>query len=187
MGLVKVYKALIRLMGGACSVSILMSMTEAFLSFFTVIKLLPHESPEWSSLVPDSKAKSSSEIVNPTLLTVSYQDSLGIPSLSARSPGWQAWHGAQNNSGKISLVVLFSSLWIAPLVVYCDCAPSTTSLRLLLCLWLWDIFFWWAPACSCWWLFNRYLQFWCSCRRGWVHVLLLCHLEPICLLCLLLI
>ena len=30
------------------------------------------------------------------------------------SPGWEAWHGAQNhhNSGRTSLVLLFSSLWV---------------------------------------------------------------------------
>ena len=29
-------------------------------------------------------------------------------------PGWEAWHGAQNhhNSGRTSLVILFSSLWV---------------------------------------------------------------------------
>ena len=71
VGLVKVYKALIRLMSGALSVPLLMSVSEA-LSFFTVIKL-PHKSSEWSSLVPDSEAESSSEIQNPISFTMSYQ------------------------------------------------------------------------------------------------------------------
>ena len=41
------------------------------LSLFTVIKLLPHKNPEWSSLVADPEAKSSLEIANPTLF-ISY-------------------------------------------------------------------------------------------------------------------
>ena len=31
---------------------------------------------------------------------------------------------------------------------------SYCSLRLLLCLWMWDVFLWWVPASSCQWLFN---------------------------------
>ena len=59
---------------------------------------------------------------------------------------------------------------------YYDCAPLTFLLWLL-CLWTWDIFFfWWVPASSCQWLFNSWLQFWCSCRRRWAHMFLLCHL-----------
>ena len=43
----------------------------------------------------------------------SRSDSLGIPSLFVRFPGWEAWHGVQNlhNRGRTSLVLLFSSLW----------------------------------------------------------------------------
>ena len=37
---------------------------------------------------------------------------------------------------------------------YRDCAPPTISMRLLLCLWMWGIFFWWVPESSYWWLFN---------------------------------
>ena len=55
VGLVKVYKALIRLASGALSVPLLMSMS---LSFLTVKILLPHKSSEYSSLVPCPKAKS---------------------------------------------------------------------------------------------------------------------------------
>ena len=43
------------------------------LSFFTVIKVLPHKNSEWSSLVPGPAAKSSSEVKNQTSFTVSYQ------------------------------------------------------------------------------------------------------------------
>ena len=49
-----------------------MSMSEVSLSLFTVMKLQPHNSPEWSSLVSGPEAKSSSEIMNPILFTVSY-------------------------------------------------------------------------------------------------------------------
>ena len=47
----------------------------------------------------------------------SKSDSLGIPCPLARSPGWEAWHEAQNihNSGRTSLVFFFSSLWVAHL------------------------------------------------------------------------
>ena len=73
VALVKVYKAVIKTGVGAFSVPILMSTSEVSLSFLTVIKLLPHKSSEDSSLVPGPKAKSSSEITNPTLFTISYQ------------------------------------------------------------------------------------------------------------------
>ena len=66
-----------------------------------------------------------------------------------RSPGWEAWHQAQNlhNSGRTSLALLFSGfVGHAPgkygIWFYRDCTPPTISLRLLLCLWMWSIFFW---------------------------------------------
>ena len=34
----------------------------------------------------------------------------------------------------------------------CDFAPPTVLLGLLLCLWMWDILFWWDPTFSCEWL-----------------------------------
>ena len=46
-----------------------------------------------------------------------------------------------------------------------DCTPATILQPLLLCLWTWDIFFWWVPVSSCCWLFSSWLQFWCSHRR----------------------
>lgn len=46
----------------------------------------------------------------------------------------------------------------------------------LLCLWTWNIFFWWVPVASCPWLFNSWLQFWCSRRR--THILPLPLPEP---------
>ena len=50
--------------------------------------------------------------------------------------------------------------------------PPTILLGLLLCPWMWGIFFWWDPTFSCVWLFSSKLQFCCSHRRRWVHVLL---------------
>ena len=47
------------------------------LSLFTVIKLLPHKSPEWSSLVSGPEAKSL-EITNPKSFTVSFQSELTV-------------------------------------------------------------------------------------------------------------
>ena len=42
VGLLKVYKALIRLWGGALSTPLLMSVSEAFSVLLSVIKFLPH-------------------------------------------------------------------------------------------------------------------------------------------------
>ena len=68
-------------------------------------------------------------------------------SVSVGSPGWEIWCGIQNlhNSGRTSLVLLFSSLWVTHPAgmgfdFYCDCAPPTNFLRLF-CLWIWGIFF----------------------------------------------
>ena len=52
------------------------------------------------------------------------------------------------------------SIWF-----YGDCALPTISLQLLLCPWMWGIFFWWVLMFSCWWLFNSQLWFCCSGRR----------------------
>ena len=77
----------------------------------------------------------------------SKSDSLGIPPPIAGPPGWEAWRGAQN---------LHSSAWTSVVCVpqfvshppssygiwfYCDFAHPTISLWLLLCLWMWGIFF----------------------------------------------
>ena len=77
-----------------------------------------------------------------------------------RSPGWEAWHQAQNlhNSGRTSLALLFSGFVGHPpgrygIWFYRDCTPPTISLGLL-CLWMWSIFFWWVLASSCQWLFS---------------------------------
>ena len=61
----------------------------------------------------------------------SKSDSLGIPSSFVRSPGCEAWGGAQNfpYSGRTSLALLFSSLYVAhPASMGFDfsfCAPPT--------------------------------------------------------------
>ena len=46
----------------------------------------------------------------------------------------------------------------------CDFAPPTILLELLLCPWMWGIFFG-DPTFSCWWLFSSELSFWSSHRR----------------------
>ena len=55
-----------------------MSMSKVFSVLFTVIKLLPHKSPEWSSLVSGPEGNSSLEIMNPKSFTVSYQSELTV-------------------------------------------------------------------------------------------------------------
>ena len=69
------------------------------------------------------------------------------------SPTWWIW----------DLILL----WLCP---FCHLSAAS-------CLWTWGIFVWWVPASSCWWLFNSYLQFWCSHRRRWTPILLLHHLQ----------
>ena len=55
-----------------------------------------------------------------------------------------------------------------------DFTSPTLSLGLLLCPWMWGIFFFcWDPTLSCCWLFSNKLQLGISCRRRWAHVFLL--------------
>ena len=65
--------------------------------------------PRLESLLPSVLWKFYNQICWP-----SSSDSLGIPSAFIGSPGCEAWHGFQNlhNSGRTSLVLLFSSLWV---------------------------------------------------------------------------
>ena len=64
-----------------------------------------------------------------------------------QTPGWEAWCGAQNlhSSGWTSVVSVLQFVSHPPssygIWFYCDCAPPTISLCLLLCLWMWSIFF----------------------------------------------
>ena len=81
VGLVKVYKALVRLLSGGHSpspapVPILRSMSEDFsVPFHSLIKLCYTKTLEWSSLVPGPKAKSSTlEITNSIPFTISYHN-----------------------------------------------------------------------------------------------------------------
>ena len=87
-------------------------------------------------------------------------DCMGIPSPFIRSPGWETWGEVQNlcNSGRTSLVLLFSSLWVTH--------PAVIGFRfiviVLLCHLTTDLFvfgrgvsfFWWVPASSFPWWFN---------------------------------
>ena len=57
---------------------------------------------------------------------------------------------------------------------YHDCAPPTISLWLLLCLWMWDIFFLVGSSILLS-MFNSQLQFWCFLRRRGTCVLLPHH------------
>ena len=81
------------------------------------------------------------------------------------------------------LVLLFSSLWIThsagmgfDLNMFVPLLPSWCGFFFVFGHGI--SFFWWVPVSSCWWLFKRWLQFWCSYRRRWAHILLLYHLEP---------
>ena len=68
-------KQLAKTSGGALSVPLLMSMSEAFaVPYNTLIKLCYTKALEWSSLVPGPKVKSSSlEITNLTPFSINYQ------------------------------------------------------------------------------------------------------------------
>ena len=112
--------------------------------------------PKWSLCIPQSCGSP----ITKSCCTSS-PDSLGSPSPFVRSPGLEAWCGVQNlhNSGRASLVLLFSSLWVTQPVGmgfdFChDGIPPTISLWFLLRLWTWGIFFWWIPVSSCHWQFN---------------------------------
>ena len=108
----------------------------------------------------------------------------GIPSPFVRSPGWEAWCGVQNlhNSGRTSLVLLFSGLWVTHLVGMGFDFIMTVLLLPSHCGFLFGLghgvsFLGWVSVSSCWWLSNSWLQIWSSCRRRWAHILLLHHLE----------
>ena len=89
----------------------------------------------------------------------------GIRSPFVRSPGWEAWCGLQSlhHSGRMSLVLLFSSLWATPQAAMEFDFTAVVPLLLPRCsfflvfghLYLFFfIFFWWVPASACPWLFN---------------------------------
>ena len=74
VGLVKGYNALIRLVSGSTLRPPSDVCVRSFLCpFFTLIKLCYTKALEWSRLVPNPEAKSSSGITDPTSFTISYQ------------------------------------------------------------------------------------------------------------------
>ena len=84
---------LLRLASGALSIPLLMSMSEAFsVPFYTLIKLCYTKALEWSSLVPDPEARSSLEITNLTLFTISDQHIDTISSLHSAYGGIKTTH-----------------------------------------------------------------------------------------------
>ena len=73
VGLVKAYKALIRLARRALSGPLLMSVSETFsVPFLILIKLCCMKALQWSTMVPGPEAKSSLEVTNLTQFTISY-------------------------------------------------------------------------------------------------------------------
>ena len=102
-------------------------------------------------------------------------DSLGIPSPFVRSPGWEAWRGIQNlhKSGRTSSVLFFSRFWV---IFSTSMGFDFILIAPLLLSHCGFFFFGCGVSFSCQWLFNSWLQFWCSQRRKWAHVILLRHL-----------
>ena len=84
----------------------------------------------------------------------SRSDSLGIANSFVESTGWEAWPGVQNlhNSGRTSLVLLFSSLWVAhPEDMGFDfimIVPILQSRCSFFCVFGCGVFLWWLPASS---------------------------------------
>ena len=110
---------------------------------------------EWSLWFPQSCGSPVIKSCSP-----SKAGSLEVPSPFARYPVWEAWREAQNlhNSGRTSLVVLFSSSWVTYLVgvgldfiLFVPLLPSHCSFFFVFGC---GISFWWVPASSCWWLVN---------------------------------
>ena len=70
-----------------------------------------------------------------------------IPRLGSLTWGSEPSQQCKNFFGVIVLQSVGSpggyGIWFC-----CDCPPPTVLLGLLLCLWMWDIFFWWVPASS---------------------------------------
>ena len=91
----------------------------------------------------------------------SRSDSLVIPSPFVRYLGWEAWRGVQNlhNSGRTSLVLLFSGLWVTHPV---GTGFDFIMIVLLLpshCGFFFGLghgvsFLEWVSVSSCWWLSN---------------------------------
>ena len=72
------------------------------------------------------------------------------------------------------------ALWASLAGMGCDSKHDFTPPNILLELLLLGhgvYFFWWDPTFSCQWLFRSKLYFESFPRRGWAHILLLCHLD----------
>ena len=80
---------------------------------------------------------------------------------------------------RFCLSVFWASLAGMEFDYECNFVLATILLGLLLYSWIWHIFFWWDSTFSCWWVFSSKWQFWSSCRKTLVHILLLCHHVPI--------
>ena len=94
----------LRLTSGALSASLWCLCQEVALSLFTVVKFLPHKSPEWSSLVSGLEAKSSLDIMNLTFFTISYH--MGSTEMSFSKPqemvkDREAWPAAVHGAAKV--------------------------------------------------------------------------------------
>ena len=119
------------------------------------------------------RLSSSSSIVG--LMTTSSKRSYGTcRTASPRAPAPESghcWPGPPQETLKHSKAGLTQSLWgllvhtrfcLSPPSISVgmgfdsrhDFSPPTILLGLLLCAWMWDIFFWWDPTFSCQWLFS---------------------------------
>ena len=77
---------------------------EVSLSLFTVVKFLPHKSPEWSNLLSGLEAKSSLDIMNLTLFTINYHmDSMDMSFSKPQEmvKDREAWPAAVHGAAKV--------------------------------------------------------------------------------------
>ena len=111
--------------------------------------------PRVESLLPPVLQKSYNQV--PLAFKVRFP---GDSSSLCQIPIREAWRGIQNlhNSGRTSLVSLFSSLWVTHLagmgfdfIMIVPLLPSHCSFFFVFG---YGVSFWWIPASSCWWLFN---------------------------------
>ena len=133
---------------------------------------------EWNLLFPQSCRSLVIKSCSPSKAV-----SLDVPSPFARYPGWEAWREAQNlhNSGRTSLVVLFSGSWATYLVgvgldfiLFVPLLPSRCSFLFVFGR---GYLFWLGSSIFLSMLVQQLLRFSYSHRR-WAHVLLLHCLEP---------
>ena len=140
----------------------------------TLLSVFP---PRVESLFPQVLSKSCSQI--PLAFKVSFSRN---SSSCCQIPRLGTCCGAQN------LTPLGGLLWHKCSPV---CESPTHQLWDLILLWLRPSYrlivasrlsldvgylFWWVPVSSCRWLSSSYLWFWCSHKREWEPILLVCHL-----------